>query len=525
MLGPSGQVQAQAKVASPGVVLIREDVLHASSSPAKIRVTGSSGGSVTAVRMLDVDALETLKTTRHTTLNGVSFLSGSLSVEESGEGSLPQKFNVDTFLAQPQSGDGVSIELPPSEIPQALIVYPGGEGSPREEALEVEVTWQNMLWFFEAVLVALIGVALLGLGAAGLGLLDRFRKVPAEAAQGGSRADRGSEPAADTGSITGGRRDLRSRSGRSGRAMTGPAAKIPEAAAVADPTSEQTTSRRAGIAAAGAAAAGVAGSWRHRVKGLPMVDRLTGGSAAGSAAAADADRSDTAEGGRRGRAAARRKNSDTPTGPQPASTGDDDARTAPISASEITSTGPLPSSPAAPPMPAAPTTPSAASISGPGSAPISSGLPPRSMPSRSAATSIPDLTDPQTPSWLALPPTSPSPQGVPTPPSTPPAATVGIAAIPPASDTGAATAPFTQIPEPSVNPAGPTTETGQTRASRNRSGEPDGSPAAPGRRSASKESAAADRFKKMFRSGKSQRSDQGPSKTSNTDPKTGERDQ
>lgn len=173
-LGPSGRVEATSRVAAPGVVLLDKDVLRASSAPVHVSAS-SPGGPVTMVRMLDDDARAALDSSRHTLVGGVSFLPRSLRATERRDGPLPRSFNADTFLASPVTAERVDVDIPPSRLPQALVVFPGKLDQAREDALDVSLTWENAAWFWQAVVVALAGAALLTGGT----LMRRRRGLPA----------------------------------------------------------------------------------------------------------------------------------------------------------------------------------------------------------------------------------------------------------------------------------------------------------------------------------------------------------
>ena len=163
-LGPSGRVEASARVAAPGVVVIGKDALRASSTPVHVLVRSASAGQVTGIRMLDGDAHASLESSRHAVLDRVSFLPRALPVSESGDGPLPRAMNRDTFLADPMTADRVELDVTPGRMPQALLIYPGEPGSPRDDAVDVTMTWSNAAWFWQAVALALAGAALLVAG-------------------------------------------------------------------------------------------------------------------------------------------------------------------------------------------------------------------------------------------------------------------------------------------------------------------------------------------------------------------------
>jgi hypothetical protein len=180
-LGPSGRVEASSRIASPGVVVLDKNALRASSAPVQVSARSGSG-QVTAVRMLDDDALAALDGSRHTLIDGVSFLPRALQATERRDGPLPHAFNADTFLAPPVTGEQVTMDIVPSRLPQALVVFPGTVSDPRDDAVDVTMSWANAAWCWQAVALALAGLGLLISGM--LGRRRRPRPAPGHDAPG-----------------------------------------------------------------------------------------------------------------------------------------------------------------------------------------------------------------------------------------------------------------------------------------------------------------------------------------------------
>jgi hypothetical protein len=180
-LGPSGRVEASSRIASPGVVVLDKNALRASSAPVQVSARGASG-QVTAVRMLDDDALAALDGSRHTLIDGVSFLPRALQATERRDGPLPHAFNADTFLAP--AGDGraghdghrsESAPAGPGRLPRHCLRPPRRRGR-RHHVLA------NAAWCWQAVALALAGLGLLISGM--LGSRRRPRPAPGHDAPG-----------------------------------------------------------------------------------------------------------------------------------------------------------------------------------------------------------------------------------------------------------------------------------------------------------------------------------------------------
>lgn len=162
-LGPSGRVQAEERVAGPGVAVIGKGILRATSVPVRIQVKAEKG-DVTLVRALDDDARAVVESARHVNIDGVSFFPRSVESSEVGNGALPRALNADTFLAAPSTSGSVDLEVAPSQLPQALLVFPGAPGKAGDSAIDITMTWSNSAWFWHAVAVLLTGALIAGGG-------------------------------------------------------------------------------------------------------------------------------------------------------------------------------------------------------------------------------------------------------------------------------------------------------------------------------------------------------------------------
>lgn len=193
-LGPAGRVEASAPIDSPGVILVDKAALRASSAPVHVVATPTAGGRITAIRMLQDDAHAALDASRHTLVDGVAFLPRGLRTTEQQDGSLPQDLNTDTFLDPAATTQRVDVEVAPSRLAQALVIFPGSPDAPDGEAVELTMSWENAAWFWESVALALVGIGLaLGGLRAGGGAPGRHRTAAAghRAGAAGHRAGAG----------------------------------------------------------------------------------------------------------------------------------------------------------------------------------------------------------------------------------------------------------------------------------------------------------------------------------------------
>lgn len=116
------------------------------------------------IRMLDEDARAAAEPARHTVIDGVDFLPRGLSAVERNGDQLSKTLNTDTFMADPTTARGVDLEVTPSALPQAVLIFAGTPGEPRSQTLDVTMTWSNAAWFWQAAVVTVFGGGLLAFG-------------------------------------------------------------------------------------------------------------------------------------------------------------------------------------------------------------------------------------------------------------------------------------------------------------------------------------------------------------------------
>ncbi len=163
-VGPAGRVEITRHVDAPGITIVGEGVTRAGSAPVHVRAAADSGGSVTLSTALPEDAAAMVGDARVTTISGIRFLPRSLDVETSGTGQLPRALNEDVVVGRAQ-GAPAELDVELSRLPLSVVVLPGAAGQPREEPVDVTMTWTNPAWFWQGVGTALVGAALLVVGA------------------------------------------------------------------------------------------------------------------------------------------------------------------------------------------------------------------------------------------------------------------------------------------------------------------------------------------------------------------------
>ncbi|MEP7159598.1 MAG: hypothetical protein ABI746_00700 [Dermatophilaceae bacterium] len=176
-LGPSGHVETVTHVDSPGIALVNDGLTSASSSPVRVQAAAGSGGPVFLATALPEDATAVLGETRMTTIAGMRFLPRSLDVTTAGMGQLPRSINADIF-GREEVGAPAAIDVTPAGMPQTVVVLPGELGSPRDDTVDITLTWENAAWFWQGVTVTVLGAALLV--CAGLAQRRRGAQPPPE---------------------------------------------------------------------------------------------------------------------------------------------------------------------------------------------------------------------------------------------------------------------------------------------------------------------------------------------------------
>ncbi len=163
-VGPSGRVETVTRVDPPGIALVNDGLTSAASSPVRVQAVADSGGPVFVGTALPDDATAALGDARITTISGIRFLPRSLDVATAGMGQLPRAINADIF-GREEIGAPATIDVTPAGMPQTVVVLPGELGSPREEAVDITLTWENAAWFWQGVTATVLGAALLVGGA------------------------------------------------------------------------------------------------------------------------------------------------------------------------------------------------------------------------------------------------------------------------------------------------------------------------------------------------------------------------
>lgn len=163
-VGPSGRVEVTHHVDAPGITIVDDGVTGASSAPVRVRAASPSGQPVTLSTALPEDAAAMVGDARVTTISGIRFLPRSLDVQTSGTGQLPRTLNEDVVVGRVQ-GAPAEMDVELSRLPLSVVVLPGAADEPREEPVDVTMTWTSAAWFWQAVGTAWLGAALLGAGA------------------------------------------------------------------------------------------------------------------------------------------------------------------------------------------------------------------------------------------------------------------------------------------------------------------------------------------------------------------------
>jgi len=175
-VGPSGEATFQATSKAPGAIVVPADVLNRVDVPVRIAATRRDGGPVRLTAAPTVDARAVLGTTAVSTVTAVHYPSGTMDLQASGSGTVPNISESDVWrIAAKGAGSAeLVVDQPanPGSAPAVPAVPAGSSARGPETAVvtsgdatalsdvTVSLTWADRAWFFEALAVAIVGALL-----------------------------------------------------------------------------------------------------------------------------------------------------------------------------------------------------------------------------------------------------------------------------------------------------------------------------------------------------------------------------
>lgn len=165
-LGSSGSAVLRSVPAKGAVVVIEPSVLNRVDRPVTITAVAASGTTIWMGRTSPTDANAIVGAADHTSVSSARVRDWSLLQSRSGAGQAPQLETADIWR-QTATGDGrVRLTVDQAGAPESVVIA-APDGKP-VDLTSLTVTVKRPTWFFQALLVTLVGLLAAAAGGAGL---------------------------------------------------------------------------------------------------------------------------------------------------------------------------------------------------------------------------------------------------------------------------------------------------------------------------------------------------------------------
>lgn len=165
-LGPTGSATFTSTPAKGSVVVVEPSLLNRVERPTTVTVVTRDDSPVFVARATPSDAQAVVGGADTTTVTGARVRSWSLVQSQSGAGAAPALAGADVWRESVQGEGRARLEVSQANAPEAVVIATA-DGKAADIA-ELSVTIERRTWFFQALLVALVGLLATAAGAAGL---------------------------------------------------------------------------------------------------------------------------------------------------------------------------------------------------------------------------------------------------------------------------------------------------------------------------------------------------------------------
>jgi len=157
-LGPSGEARFSATSKAPGAVVVTSDVLNCMDAPVQVTATRRDGGAVLLAVAPSPDARAILATSAASTVSVMHYPAGTMDLRASGAGALTGADTADIWRLSDKGAGSAELVVDQGRGPETAVITSGDTTSLTD--LTVTLAWANRAWFFEALLVAMIGAVI-----------------------------------------------------------------------------------------------------------------------------------------------------------------------------------------------------------------------------------------------------------------------------------------------------------------------------------------------------------------------------
>lgn len=165
-LGPSGSATFTSTPDQGSIVVLEPSLLNRVERPTTVTVTTRGGSPVFVGRATPSDAEAVVGGAATTTVTGAHVRSWSLVQSQSGAGAAQPLAGADVWRESIEGKGRVRLQLSQEDAPEAVVVATA-DGKPAA-ITTLTVTVERRTWFFQALLVTLVGLLATAAGAAGL---------------------------------------------------------------------------------------------------------------------------------------------------------------------------------------------------------------------------------------------------------------------------------------------------------------------------------------------------------------------
>lgn len=165
-LGPSGSATFTSTPAKGSVVVVEPSLLNRIERPTTVTVVTRGDSPVFIARATPSDVEAVVGGADTTTVTGAKVRSWSLVSSRAGAGAAPALAGADVWRESLQGEGRVRLAVSQEDAPEAVVIATA-DGKPADIA-ELSVTIERRTWFFQALLVTLVGLLATAAGAAGL---------------------------------------------------------------------------------------------------------------------------------------------------------------------------------------------------------------------------------------------------------------------------------------------------------------------------------------------------------------------
>jgi hypothetical protein len=165
-LGSSGSATLRSTPAHGALVVVEPSVLNRVDAPATVTAVAAPGTTIWMGRTTPTDADAIVGAADHTSVTGSHLRDWSLVVSRAGAGTAPDLAAADVWR-QTATGQGrVHLNVEQTGAPESVVIA-APDGTP-VDLTSVTVTVERRTWFFQALLVTLVGLLATVTGAAAL---------------------------------------------------------------------------------------------------------------------------------------------------------------------------------------------------------------------------------------------------------------------------------------------------------------------------------------------------------------------